>query len=85
MKISRTSMLLAILALLGLLLIACAPAATPQPAATAQAPATAPAAQPTTVAQPPATTAPAGPKPKMTVWLSTSFTPLADETQKKFI
>ena len=73
MKISRTSMLLAILALFGLLAVACAPAATPQPAATAPA------------AQAPATTAPAGPKPKMTVWLSTSYTPLADETQKKFI
>ena len=73
MKITRTSRLLAILALFGLLAVACAPAATPQPAATAPA------------AQAPATTAPAGPKPKMTVWLSTSFTPLADETQKKFI
>jgi multiple sugar transport system substrate-binding protein len=58
---------------LGLLSAACAPTATPQPAANT--PAASPAAQ----------QVPPGQKPKMTVWLSTSFTPAADETQRKFI
>jgi multiple sugar transport system substrate-binding protein len=82
--------------LLGLLSAACAPAATPQPAAT-PAPAatsqTAATAQPgatavqpaPTAAQPAATQAPAGPKPKLTVWISTSFTPAADDLQKKYV
>jgi multiple sugar transport system substrate-binding protein len=60
------------------LLAACAPAATTAPQTSQQ-------TQPTAAAQQPAAQVPAGQKPKMTVWISTSFTPLADQTQRKFV
>ena len=80
MNAKRFGVIIVVLGALALALAACAPAATTQPAATS-----APAAAQATTAPAAATSAPAGAKPKMTVWLSTSFTPAADELQKKFV
>lgn len=85
LKLSSLAILLLLVA------AACAPSATPAPAATtapAAAATKAPAAAATTAPAAAATTAPAAPsgaKPKMTVWISTSFTPAADELQKKYV
>lgn len=82
------SLKLALPALLLLLAVACAPAATPQPAANTPAGSTPAAPQPaanTPAANTPAAQVPSGTKPKMTVWISTSFTPAADALQKQYV
>ncbi|MEP7200552.1 MAG: extracellular solute-binding protein [Chloroflexota bacterium] len=60
------------------IMVACAPAAT-QTTSTPQA------APQSATAQPGQAQVPAGQKPKMTVWISTSFTPQADQIQRKFV
>ena len=61
---------------LSMLLVACGPAATAAPQAQET--------QPTAAAEQPNAQAPAGEKPKMTIWIGVSYTPKADLLNKTF-
>ncbi len=79
---------LLVLMLLGMLAAcggapAAAPSATTAPAA--EAPTAAPAGSTAAPAAEAPTAAPSGEKPKLTIWLTTSYTPEADALQKQFV